>query len=463
MIVFTKALIPEGAVGDLFAVPVAVKGHTTKAGVTVAPYTALREKRASPAATLGAASAATLGAAGAPAPAPAPAPVSPPAPAPVAPVAVAPPPVAPAPASPIPEPAPEPAPATVEFIAALLQTTPKNLPARIASMKLGDTCSRCGGSGLHSYNQTDGSKCYGCDGRGQVFPKSLPELRQRATNAVESGALALHKDRLRAREATKGAQDRIAAAWHEVELLNGYNEVWREHADPAHAETVRLNRLCVEASERVTMAFTGLSMFGGKRQPLPDPLEQERILHEALDAIAAVKQHLIDASIAGTKAHPNAVPASHGLPAHSIFVEGKGSLGRGRWRVDMPGLPQGNYAATKDEAIAVARQGVINARHAAEAKARAIENDQRITGKLVAGVGLTPADLSDLGLRVGKLAEFGVLSPIAQRLLGVSKKRVREAMGTALKLAHSDMGTPSHWARPEVALANVAAYLHPKE
>ncbi|HEY0205309.1 MAG TPA: hypothetical protein VGC15_14290, partial [Acetobacteraceae bacterium] len=93
------------------------------------------------------------------------------------------------------------------------------------------------------------------------------------------------------------------------------------------------------------------------------------------------------------------------------------------------------------------------------AKAKAAADDVRIAGKLRAGVALSASDLADLDLRPGRSAEFGILSPIAQRLLGVSKARVREAMGDALRLTHSDMGTPKHFARPEIALANVAAFM----
>ncbi len=31
------------------------------------------------------------------------------------------------------------------------------------------TCTRCGGSGQHSYNQIDGSTCYGCGGTGRKY------------------------------------------------------------------------------------------------------------------------------------------------------------------------------------------------------------------------------------------------------------------------------------------------------
>jgi hypothetical protein len=34
-------------------------------------------------------------------------------------------------------------------------------------------CSRCGGSGHYSYNAIDGSRCYGCQGTGRMYPKAI--------------------------------------------------------------------------------------------------------------------------------------------------------------------------------------------------------------------------------------------------------------------------------------------------
>jgi len=33
------------------------------------------------------------------------------------------------------------------------------------------TCTRCGGSGRYSYNQIDGDRCYGCNGKGIAYTK----------------------------------------------------------------------------------------------------------------------------------------------------------------------------------------------------------------------------------------------------------------------------------------------------
>jgi len=59
-----------------------------------------------------------------------------------------------------------------------------------------DTCSRCGGSGHYSFNQIDGTRCYGCNGRGRRFTKRgaeakrfYDELRSKRVRDIEVGDL----------------------------------------------------------------------------------------------------------------------------------------------------------------------------------------------------------------------------------------------------------------------------------
>lgn len=48
-----------------------------------------------------------------------------------------------------------------------------NAPAKITGKDLFETqaCSRCGGGGEYSWNSMDGSRCYGCNGRGWTYSK----------------------------------------------------------------------------------------------------------------------------------------------------------------------------------------------------------------------------------------------------------------------------------------------------
>lgn len=59
-----------------------------------------------------------------------------------------------------------------------------------------DTCSRCGGSGNYSYNQINGTRCFGCNGsghkltkRGAAAQKFLDDLRSKPYEEVKVGDL----------------------------------------------------------------------------------------------------------------------------------------------------------------------------------------------------------------------------------------------------------------------------------
>lgn len=53
------------------------------------------------------------------------------------------------------------------------------------------TCTRCGGSGRYSYNQIDGSRCYGCGGTGKSYTKRgrVAKLRYEERLCVPAGEL----------------------------------------------------------------------------------------------------------------------------------------------------------------------------------------------------------------------------------------------------------------------------------
>lgn len=57
-----------------------------------------------------------------------------------------------------------------------------------------EVCGRCGGSGHYSYNQLDGSRCYGCNGKGERLTKRgraaamfLRERLQKPAREVQVG------------------------------------------------------------------------------------------------------------------------------------------------------------------------------------------------------------------------------------------------------------------------------------
>ncbi len=106
--------------------------------------------------------------------------------------------------------------ASLEQIAVVLQCSLKNVEARIVALKIGPVCGRCGGCGEYSFNQMDGSRCFGCSGYGHVKPKAkdLPAVLEEAQRAAADGRLERYVDGLQAAREAKAGSARIFAAWH---------------------------------------------------------------------------------------------------------------------------------------------------------------------------------------------------------------------------------------------------------
>lgn len=112
----------------------------------------------------------------------------------------------------------------IPVTANLLKTTPDKLPARLYGMGYRQTCSRCHGSGAHSFNRQDGAMCYGCSWRGEVAADLTPALIERIREDVEEGALDRYLTQLRLDQQVtaqgKGLFKRLNAAY-------GASEVYR--------------------------------------------------------------------------------------------------------------------------------------------------------------------------------------------------------------------------------------------
>lgn len=177
-------------------------------------------------------------------------------------------------------------------IAEILQTTEKNAKARVLGLKIGDVCGRCGGSGQYSHNQMDGSRCYGCDGKGQIFPRNLAALKTRAKEAALDGRLAVYREQMTANKANKHALDRVMTAWHAVEAVNGYDKIWRDASNPEYVDIVRRNRICVDAYDRVSMGIYGTTGSGVRGQKAANAVELQAIVRQALADIEGVAKEL---------------------------------------------------------------------------------------------------------------------------------------------------------------------------
>lgn len=157
---------------------------------------------------------------------------------------------------------------------------------------------------------------------------------------------------------------------------------------------------------------------------------------------------------------PELVPTSHGLPEGSAYLEGKGPLGSGRWTVRTPGIQHTPpYSANKGEAITAAQAWHRNRNALATARVDDARMDASIAAKVLAGGEVTRSDLMNLRLPAARKATFEELSPIVQRLFGVSARKVREAMGGSLVVARTWSGAPVDMALPAEAFKEVARFL----
>lgn len=113
-------------------------------------------------------------------------------------------------------------------------------------VKVKGVCPRCGGSGHYSYNQMDGTRCYGCNGSGISIQKV------RAYTEKEYNRMQTANERARAkREAEREAKarDLIENAEkykHEVALKLGFGEdekVYLVYGDDTYAIKDELKRL----------------------------------------------------------------------------------------------------------------------------------------------------------------------------------------------------------------------------
>jgi hypothetical protein len=100
--------------------------------------------------------------------------------------------------------------------AALFAVKPENVPACLSALGLTDVCSRCGGSGHYSYNQIDGSRCYGCNGRGKKAAKLTKAVFAAAQEKVAAGELEAVRAVIRAKKAARKEIAPLVAAAKDV-------------------------------------------------------------------------------------------------------------------------------------------------------------------------------------------------------------------------------------------------------
>lgn len=188
-------------------------------------------------------------------------------------------------------------------IAAVLKTTETNVDARLVGLKIAPVCGRCGGSGRYSFNQMDGDRCYGCNGKGHVKPTEgqLGDMLVAAEECATDGRLAAYLDFLEALRVSKNATDKIMAAWKATGISEAYD--WTRVCHPPHSprDDGYVNpKFCQrdadisEINSKMCAAYTRVSKASDKLNSRSetyraDVLALAGIVAEALAAIEAAK------------------------------------------------------------------------------------------------------------------------------------------------------------------------------
>ncbi len=93
--------------------------------------------------------------------------------------------------------------AACELFGIGLEEAAKRIPAILYALEIRQACGRCGGTGSYSFCQTHGSRCFGCNGRGdQAAPLTAATL-EAARAKVAAGELEAFRAKVRAKQAAK--------------------------------------------------------------------------------------------------------------------------------------------------------------------------------------------------------------------------------------------------------------------
>lgn len=117
-------------------------------------------------------------------------------------------------------------------------TEEKKVPGFLFALGLRRTCGRCAGSGHYSYNQVNGTTCFGCGGKQELAAKLTKEVLAEAKVKVEAGELEALRVMWRAKAAAKKEIAPLAAQARELGKFFGtfYTERGREHKDASYEE-----------------------------------------------------------------------------------------------------------------------------------------------------------------------------------------------------------------------------------
>lgn len=113
-------------------------------------------------------------------------------------------------------------------------------------VKVKGTCPRCGGSGHYSYNQMDGTRCYGCQGSG-ISVQTVRAYTEKEYNALQRAKTRAAEKREAAEAARiQDALDHADEYKHEVALKRGFGEnekIYLVYGDDTYAIKDELKKL----------------------------------------------------------------------------------------------------------------------------------------------------------------------------------------------------------------------------
>lgn len=149
-----------------------------------------------------------------------------------------------------------------------------------------------------------------------------------------------------------------------------------------------------------------------------------------------------------------------GLSEGARLETGTKGQAKGKVRyVDGNGEALGNWSDTEAEALADAQKSQAKKSDNAEAAQRFQQSIDSLKRKALSGNSLTDTDLEAVGIKADG-SEFPYMSAALQRLFGIHPRKVREAMGDAIRLGQGMYGGDKEFVpNPRRAIANAVQWM----
>lgn len=148
---------------------------------------------------------------------------------------------------------------SIDEAAKMMSVTRTAATNRLCALGYTTMCSRCGGSGKYSYNQIDGDRCFGCNGKGKAISKLTATTVTEALARIAAGELDAYIAANKARNAIKS---KVAAVWKTYmasPISNAYTALSMDStvspADCLDSPAGRAQRLQNDVMDTITHGF----------------------------------------------------------------------------------------------------------------------------------------------------------------------------------------------------------------